>query len=126
LVLEPRSFAAASQSCTALGEQLWYPELGTSSIQKNLDYLQYLEDTEKLLKFWIGPYNLSVRTIDTNGRVSHMPRERELPVLCTQTAPFSDPISQDTSRQWRVTVHSNNEHVTGYDAQDTFTLERDS
>ncbi|KAI0393915.1 cholinesterase [Xylariaceae sp. FL0594] len=117
LVLEPRSFDAASQSCSALGEQLWYPELKTSSIQRNLDYLHYLEDTRKPLRFWIGTKNnnISVRTIDTNGRIFHMPREHELPVLCTQTAPFSNGESQDNqSPKWRVTVDANNEHITGF------------
>jgi len=38
----------------------------------------------------------------------------ELPVLCTQTAPYSNSTFADVDKRWQVQVESNNETVTGY------------
>ncbi|KAI3336648.1 cholinesterase [Xylariaceae sp. AK1471] len=114
IVLDARSFADAPRSCEALGEQLWSPEMGTSSIQANLDYLKYSEHSQDLSRFWIGPETSPGRTIDTSGHLSRTSQALELPVLCTQSAPFSSETSQDTSEKWQVTVHSNNEYLTGF------------
>lgn len=114
IVLDARSFADASRSCQALGERLWSPDLGTSSIQKNLDYLKYLEHHQEVSKFWVGPENQYGQTVDVNGRVSHASKGLKLPVLCTNSAPFSSATSQDDNERWHVTIHSNNEYITGY------------
>lgn len=114
IVLDARSFSEASTSCQALGEELWSPKSGISTIQKNLDYLKYLKSYPELSKFWIEPESSSGQTIDISGYVSHSSKALELPVLCTQSAPFSSPTSQDINEKWQVTVHSNNEYVTGY------------
>lgn len=37
----------------------------------------------------------------------------ELPVLCTQTAPFSNRTFQSTAQEWRTSVRSNNEDLVG-------------
>ncbi|KAI1296158.1 Alpha/Beta hydrolase protein [Xylaria venustula] len=114
IILDARSFRSASTSCEELGEQLWAPELKTSDIQRNLNYLKYTEDYGRSPKFWIGPGNSTARSLDTNGKVSVTPDAFELPVLCTNSAPFSYATSQDTSEKWRVTVQSNNDHITGF------------
>ncbi|KAI1115119.1 cholinesterase, partial [Nemania sp. NC0429] len=113
-ILDARSFADASRSCQALGERLWSPSPGVSSIQKNLDYLKYSGHHQKASRFWIGPENQSGRTIDISGRVSHAAKALKLPVLCMNSAPFSSATSQDIDERWRVTVHSNNEYITGF------------
>ncbi|KAI1121563.1 cholinesterase [Nemania abortiva] len=114
IVLDPRSFTEASKSCQVLGEQLWSPKSGISSIQRSLDYLRYSRNYSGLAKFWIGPESLSGQAIDINGRVSRTSKALELPVLCTQSAPFSNETSQDTNEKWQVTIHSNNEYLTGF------------
>ncbi|RWA13480.1 hypothetical protein EKO27_g1622 [Xylaria grammica] len=114
IILDSRSFASASRSCKELGEQLWSPELATSSIQTNLDYLKYTEKYEEPQKFWIASENSTARTVDVNGDVSRTSGALELPVLCTHSAPFSNETSQDRSEKWRVTVRSNNDYITGF------------
>ncbi|KAI2642677.1 cholinesterase [Xylaria nigripes] len=114
LVLDAQPFVNASRSCQSLGEQLWFPELGTPSIQMNLDYLKYSKQYQESSNFWIGPEHASGRTIDLDGHVSHTSEALEFPVLCTQSAPFSRETSQDTSEKWQVTIHANNEYITGF------------
>ncbi|KAI1433389.1 cholinesterase [Xylaria sp. CBS 124048] len=122
IVLDPQSFDNATRSCQSLGEQLWSPELGTSSIQTNLDYLKYSEQTSaqssepyrEQSQFWIGPGRSSTRTIDLDGHVAPASEELEFPVLCTQSAPFSTDASQDDNERWHVTVRANNEYITGF------------
>ncbi|KAI1826250.1 cholinesterase [Xylaria intraflava] len=114
IVLDAQSFPHAARSCHALGEELWLPELGTSSIQINLDYLKYSEQYQELSRFWIGPEDSSARTLDLSGHVSPASEALELPVLCTQSAPFSTGSYQDNSERWQVTVHANNEYITGF------------
>ncbi|KAI1321006.1 cholinesterase [Xylariaceae sp. FL0255] len=116
LVLEPQLFQDASKSCKALGEQLWSPELKTASIQSELDYLKYSNDARDLSEFWIASANAGTqRKINSNGVISSTRSNLALPVLCTQTAPFSNSTYQDnTDTKWQITVHSNNEYLTGF------------
>jgi hypothetical protein len=105
--------ASAAGECAALGEQLWAPELKTATIQPNLDYLasEGCADDEQ---FWIAPAQSHARAIDLKGRISNADENTKLPVLCTNSAPFSNSSFQDTSARWQVSVHSNNEYLTGY------------
>ncbi|KAI0118712.1 cholinesterase [Nemania sp. FL0031] len=114
LVLDARSFAEASKSCQVLGEQLWSPKSGLSNIQKSLDYLKYSKNHAESSKFWVGPESLYGQIIDFNGHVSRASETLTLPVLCTQSAPFSNETSQDRDERWQVTIHSNNEYLTGF------------
>ncbi|KAI0455322.1 Alpha/Beta hydrolase protein [Xylaria acuta] len=114
IILDPRSYSSASRSCQALGEQLWSPELGISGIQTNLNYLGYTKYYEELPGFWIGPDHVTGQTLDIHGNVSRPSEVLELPVLCTQSAPFSSDTSQDNSKKWHVKVRSNNEYITGF------------
>ncbi|KAJ4364267.1 hypothetical protein N0V85_009298, partial [Neurospora sp. IMI 360204] len=123
-------FSQASQSCSSLGESLYSPELiSTSSIKPNLDYLLYRSGKSSSLgtTFWIAPSskNPSVpRVIDVSpsGRISISDvrsgkgKRAEYPVLCTQTAPFSNNQAQDKSEKWQVGVEgvNGNERVTGF------------
>lgn len=100
-------------ACAELGEQLWAPELGTGSIQRSLDFLRYQEKGRA--GFWIAPRDDAPRAISTSGDVSdELDGSDKLPVLCTQTAPFSNSTVQDTGETWRVSVRANNEVLTGY------------
>lgn len=115
ILLTPRSWESAAADCAALGERLWGPELKTSSIQSNLDYLTYEGKYHASQQYWISSDRSGVRVINGAGRVeaaNH--RKLELPALCTQSAPFSNSTYQDTSSKWQVTIKSNNEYLTGY------------
>jgi hypothetical protein len=114
ILLTSRSRESAAADCTALSEQLWAPELKTASIQPNLDYLAYENEYPVDQQYWIAPSAAGPRAINGKGQVTAVSPHLHLPVLCTQTAPFSNSSYQDTSPEWQVTVHSNNEYITGY------------
>lgn len=114
LLLTSRSQKSAVEGCAALGETLWSPELKTASIQPNLDYLAF-EGCAEDQQYWIASTQSSARTIDGKGHISNVKdSSANLPVLCTQSAPFSNSTFQDPSARWQVSVHSNNEYLTGY------------
>jgi hypothetical protein len=118
ILLTSRSREAAAADCAALGEQLWEPSiiapgLKTASIQPNLDYLTYENKYRSSQQYWIAPDASRPRVIDGEGNIKVVSHRLNLPALCTQSAPFSNSTYQDTSRQWQVTVHSNNEYLTG-------------
>ena len=117
ILLSPRSRIYAASACAALGEQLWSPELKTSSIQPNLDYLTSGGQFSADQQYWIASTRNTSRAIDGHGNIANtsttLSAYLQLPVLCTQSAPFSNSTYQNTSSQWQVTVHSNNEYITG-------------
>jgi hypothetical protein len=109
LLLSSGTPKSAEADCASLGEQLWAPELKTANIQPNLDYLTF-EGCSADQKYLIA----GSRAIDGKGRISKADSNTRLPVLCTQSAPFSNSSFQDASSKWQVSVHSNNEYLTGY------------
>ncbi|KAI8949605.1 Alpha/Beta hydrolase protein [Xylaria longipes] len=114
ILLDPRPYSGASRSCQLLGEQLWSPELGISSIRTNLNYLRYTTHYEELPGFWIGSDHVTRQILSLNGNVSRTSEALELPVLCTQSAPFSSDTSQDNNEKWHVKIRSNNDYITGF------------
>lgn len=113
IVLEARSYKDASTACEALGERLWSPANGSASLGANLNYLAYSQDTHSSRQYWVAPQGKINRAIDSSGHVSWPGPMSQLPVVCTQSAPFSNETAKDTSERWQVTVHSNNEYLTG-------------
>ena len=113
ILLTSRSWESAAVNCATLGEQLWRPELRTASIQPNLDYLTYEAKYSASQQYWIAPAKSGPRAIDGEGHIKAVNPHLDLPALCTQSAPFSNSTYQDTSPQWQVGVHSNNEYLTG-------------
>ncbi|KUJ14597.1 cholinesterase [Mollisia scopiformis] len=108
---------SAADDCAALGEQLWSPPTATTNIQPNLDYLTYSSNYSSDQQYWIAPQNSTPRAIDGLGHIwdnSTLSPHSRLPAFCTQSAPFSNSSFQDPSRRWQVTVHSNNEYLTGF------------
>ncbi|KAE8445400.1 hypothetical protein EG329_013413 [Mollisiaceae sp. DMI_Dod_QoI] len=117
ILLTARSRESAADACTALGEQLWSPGTDTTSIQPNLDYLAYTSNSSTNQLYWIAPSNNNPRAIDSQGNIvdnSTLNPHSRLPAFCTQSAPFSNSSFQDNSARWQVTVHSNNEYITGF------------
>ena len=101
-----------------MGEQLWSPELNTSSIQPNLDYLTFQGKYAGDQQYWIASSTNSSRAIDGHGDIANtsttLSSHAQLPALCTHSAPFSNSTYQNTTSQLKVTIHSNNEYITGY------------
>lgn len=114
IVLSARPYSDALTACKALGEQLWSPDIGNASIQNSLDYLKYKDTALGSSSFWIASKGVGSRAIDRTGRISWPAIASRLPVLCTQSAPFSNETFKDTSEQWQVTVRSNGEYLTGF------------
>ncbi|KAI0887181.1 alpha/beta-hydrolase [Annulohypoxylon maeteangense] len=114
LLLEAFSLNDASEACETAGEKLWSPELDTSNVQNMLNYLNYSSFKTGFSQFWIASKNGSTLAIDKDGRVFQTRLDARLPVVCTQSAPFSNATLQDTSERWRITLESNNEILTGF------------
>ncbi|CAJ2510094.1 Uu.00g059940.m01.CDS01 [Anthostomella pinea] len=114
VLLEARSLADAINSCHALGEQLWSPESAAVNIQSNLNYIKFADLAQGYSQFWIASTNSTPRCIDINGQTALANSSLWLPVLCSQTAPFSNETFQDASEKWQVTLQSNNEYITGF------------
>ncbi|OQD87301.1 hypothetical protein PENANT_c006G08609 [Penicillium antarcticum] len=112
LVLDARPWKEATESCQKLGESLWGAHSDFKDIQHDLEYLicqgKYLQNQ----RFWTSTRKAS--TIDANGHINTASANARLPVLCTQSAPHSNKTFQDRNPKWRVTVHSNNEYLTGF------------
>lgn len=112
-MLDARSWQEATNSCQKLGESLWGSNSSYRDIQSDLDYLAFQGKYTRDQRFWTTLDHHELSTIDTTGRVNKASADEKLPVLCTQSAPFSNSTFQNTSAQWQVTVHSNDEYLTG-------------
>lgn len=103
----------ATASCQTLGESLWAVNSNFSNIQHDLDYLVYQHKYTRTQRYWIASVQNTPSTINVDGRITHASPDTHLPVLCTQSAPYSTPNSKNTNATWQVGVSSNNEHITG-------------
>ncbi|KAJ5656772.1 hypothetical protein N7507_008722 [Penicillium longicatenatum] len=114
LLLDPMPLQKAIETCYSLGETLWSYKAEVSDIKHDLGYLSYQGKYSENQKYWIAPVHNTPSTINANGKVQKASVNTHLPVLCTQSAPYSNSDSQDTSSRWQVSVHSNNEYLTGF------------
>lgn len=113
ILLDPRPYSDAFDACRALGEQIWSPQLNTASIKPSLDFLAYQGKISATSRLWVAAIGNDTRALDTSGKVSGADSALQLPVLCTQTAPYSSKGVQDTSEKWRVEVEANNQTLSG-------------
>lgn len=113
LLLDPMPLDEAMSSCHALGENLWPIQTGFEQIRHNLQYLSFKQTYTAKQKFWIASVDGIPMTIDGNGHIGNASTDHVLPVLCTQSAPFSTPTTQDTSPKWQVSVRTGKDHITG-------------
>ncbi|KAJ6005510.1 hypothetical protein N7451_003454, partial [Penicillium sp. IBT 35674x] len=104
----------AIETCHSLGETLWSYQAGVSEIKNDLDYLTFQGKYSESQKFWIAPIHNTPSTINAYGKVQRASANTHLPAFCTQSAPYSNSDSQDTSSRWQVSVRSNNEYLTGF------------
>ena len=105
-----QSYASAVDTCKALGEQLWLPGKHDQETEILGGHLKSLKQD----RAWIALDGSKFRAIDDTGRLVNKKVSTKLPVLCTQTAPYSNATFADVSQNWQVQVQSNNETVTGY------------
>lgn len=87
--------------------------MGSTVIKPNLNYLDYKENFQGLSRYWIASKGIVNQAMDSQGRVTWAAPFAQFPVLCTQSAPFSNETYKDTSKKWQVTVNSNNQYLTG-------------
>lgn len=114
IILGDKNLEEATEACNALGEPLWGSAPSTpADIKVDLEYLSYRGDYHDDQRFWISPVNGTGRTIDLKGTIATAESNHLYPVLCTQSAPYSTEDYQNTSSQYQVTVHANNEYLTG-------------
>ncbi|PVH87965.1 alpha/beta-hydrolase [Cadophora sp. DSE1049] len=114
LLLSAFSPRDAELACKALGEQLWSPNLGTSSIQTDLNYLTYQGQYDINQNYLIAPSADVWSAITGQGKVRKISGDLKLPVLCTQTAPISNATYKDNSEKWQISVKTGNMLVTGF------------
>lgn len=103
----------ATEACQSLGESLWAEQSGSLTNKPDLEYLVFQQQFSRRQQYWIAPNHGVPSTIDANGKIGHSSPSKHLPVLCTQSAPYSTADTQDTNSTWQVTIQSNNEHITG-------------
>ncbi|KAK0114511.1 hypothetical protein ONS95_014001 [Cadophora gregata] len=120
LLLSATSSRDAESACIALGEQLWAPDLKTGFFPINLNYLVYQEQYDVDQDYFISSTSDGLRTITGKGKVKRFSGSSKLPVLCTQTAPFSNATYKDSSEKWQVSVKSSSSLVTGFRDRVTF------
>ena len=65
-------------------------------------------------RYWVGSTDGQCVSTNNIGQVNVTSCEEVLPVLCTQTAPFSNITYADTSSAWQVKVQSRAQTITGY------------
>ncbi|KAK1992645.1 carboxylesterase [Colletotrichum falcatum] len=105
------SFDEAKAACNKLGEELWAPSFKLNGTQRILSILDYQEPNTDLSAIWVAPKDGGTpMTVNLQGEVSFANNYATNPVLCMQTAPFSN----------GVVVHSNNEDILGFRDRNSF------
>ncbi|KAH7417749.1 cholinesterase [Cadophora sp. MPI-SDFR-AT-0126] len=111
-----QSYESALASCEALGEQLWSPDTYNRATEILGDHLKSVQQSQA----WISSKGGKSRAIKSSGQFVTPKGSSRLPVLCTQTAPYSNSTFADISESWQVQVQSNNETLTGFRDRVTF------
>ncbi|KFA67377.1 hypothetical protein S40285_00169 [Stachybotrys chlorohalonatus IBT 40285] len=109
-----QSWSSAAESCRALGEELWTPGSRQASADAAWRSVEAQAGSHRPASVWIGAHDGGARTLSSGGRMASARGSPELPVLCTQTAPFSNRTFQSTAQEWRTSVRSNNEDLVGF------------
>ncbi|KAK6354085.1 hypothetical protein TWF730_008503 [Orbilia blumenaviensis] len=121
LVEQPKSFTAAKSACSSLSEGLWSPELQsfTAGVNNTLSYQAYLRKFSYSQQFWVADADPAskpkdkCRAIDLAGKVRPLDCNRQLPALCSHSAPISNISFIDTAAKYRVSVSTGSQTITG-------------
>ncbi|KAK6511582.1 hypothetical protein TWF481_000497 [Arthrobotrys musiformis] len=122
LIEQPKTFASAKSTCSSLSEGLWSPELQSfaAGVNNTLSYQAYLRKFSYSQQFWVADADPATkpkdtcRAIDLAGKVRPLDCNRQLPALCSHSAPLSNFSYWDTSEKYRVTVSSGSQKITGF------------
>ncbi|KAJ5678233.1 Carboxylesterase type B [Penicillium maclennaniae] len=114
IVLGEMPLLKATEACQSLGESLWTSHSKVSTIQSGLDYLVFEHKVSRSQQYWIAPIRGVPSTVNANGEIRESSPSKHLPVLCTQSAPYSTADTKDTNSTWQINIQSNNEHITGF------------
>jgi hypothetical protein len=112
---EKHAYSSAASACRALGESLWDPWAGTGKGLRFDDTLLKLlkAEVEESLGAWVAEKEGKPYRLLGSGALEVYKQSVELPVLCTQSAPFSNSSYQDKDVRWQVEVSANNENLVG-------------
>ncbi|OQD75233.1 hypothetical protein PENDEC_c008G02950 [Penicillium decumbens] len=113
ILLDAMPLVKATDACRIIGESLWATQSGFSNIQHDLEYLVFQRKFSGSQQYWIAPIQAVPSTIDAYGEIRESFSSIHLPVLCTQSAPYSTADTKDTNSTWQVAIQSNNENITG-------------
>ncbi|KAK2749394.1 hypothetical protein FQN57_006326 [Myotisia sp. PD_48] len=106
----------AKEACEALGEKLWNP----TEENKGQDFLSYLNFPGRngsSNRYWVHGKNDErdlCRTINGKGIFEEIDCKLGRSALCTDTAPFTGPEGADNSQQYRTTVKTGDQRITGF------------
>ncbi|KAK1986784.1 carboxylesterase [Colletotrichum cereale] len=115
------SFHEAKAACDKIGEELWAPASKSNDTPRILSILDYQEPYIDLSAIWVASKDgVTPTTINLQGEISSANASATNPVLCMQTAPFSNRVSQDNTERWQVVAHSNGEDVLGFRDRNSF------
>jgi hypothetical protein len=117
LINQASSCSLGVTSCNLLGEHPWSPgSKKTFPLNNSLSYQIYQGLFPRSQLFWISGLNKngSCLAITYQGISSDVDCEKELPILCTQTAPVSNWTSVDTSAKFQITQQVGSRSLTGY------------
>ncbi|OAG03950.1 alpha/beta-hydrolase [Paraphaeosphaeria sporulosa] len=114
IVLSARgSKSNAETGCKALQETLWDPaDLAEADF---LRYLAYEKAHDDIDQYWIrSRSNTGCKAITTLGKIKTVPCNKQLPALCSQSAPLSSTSSNNTGLEWQIAVRTGDGTVIGY------------
>ncbi|KAL1838358.1 hypothetical protein VTJ49DRAFT_2767 [Mycothermus thermophilus] len=124
ILTDARPLQHVSQNvCAKLGEQLWKPRLrkgrfkrsgsGSGSALPFSDYLKYTGTADAKSRFWVSS-DSGANAVSTSGNLGKVGSNERLRGFCTNSAPFSNTTSQDTSEKWQISLEVNNQKITGF------------
>lgn len=121
----PRGSQDQEEVCEQIGETLWSPEVGDFkySLEASLEYLQWTGQYSSSQKFHVagtGAHSQACRYMDAQGKINNVRCEKNLPALCTNSAPLSNITSTDRNPKYYVVQRVGNQELVGIRDQHTF------
>ena len=104
---------AAGDACAALQESLIDPDQHDINLTAVINQYMYSRSQSSTQQYWISSKGgcRAIRVDDWTGSVDCHTR---LPVICSQSAPFSNVSYTNTSSNWQTSANVGNKVITGY------------
>ena len=109
------SHQAALAACNELHESLVHPDFLGSSFDLTAGLTQQINGRLKTAteSYWIASTQGLCQVTDAYGTTRSVDCDEQLPVLCTQSAPFSNISYFDSSISWQTKVETGVQTITG-------------